>query len=85
MKEVVLNRWGNSVGFRIPTEIFKQIHGYIGEKFIANPTPEGGILFTPAKHPRAGWQASLDAIAVHDKDGDLLNIENQFDQDEWTW
>ncbi len=84
MSTVILTKWGNSIGIRIPSTIIKEAHLVQGEelKIIANE--KGGITLTPVKNQQEGWTEMFNAIADSKNEDLLLDISNEFDE-EWTW
>ena len=85
MSEVILNQWGNSLGLRVPAALAKQVKAYVGERFKVTVTGKGELLFSPVDDVRKGWLNALNTVADAEHDQDLLDIQNDFDQDEWTW
>lgn len=92
MAKVSLNKWGNSLGLRVPIFIIKKAGIQPGEEYEVTITDKGAIIFSPIKDPQAGWQEAFNLIAAKEKeesdsdlDLDLSDIPNQFDEKEWTW
>lgn len=85
MATVVLTKWGNSIGIRIPATIIKESHLVPGEelKIIANES--GGFTLIPVKNQKEGWTALFNAIADANNDEPLFDVSNEFDDEEWTW
>lgn len=85
MLTVTLSKWGNSMGIRVPADLVKEARLYPGEKFTIKTNKQGGILLIPINDPQQGWTEAFNAIADADNDELLINIENEFDLDEWKW
>lgn len=86
MAKTSLIKWGNSVGIRIPANVFKAANAYIGEQFEITSNKKGGFTLTPVKKPQEGWTEAFNAIADAGHDELLINeIEGEFDQDDWRW
>ena len=81
-----IRKIGNSQGILLPRVLLQQAGiGTAVDVEIA----EGGLILRPVKkHPRESWDDQF-AKAINDKnqpDDDLFaGIENEFDQNEWTW
>lgn len=85
MSTVSLRKWGNSVGVRIPSTLLKEAHLEPGEVVEITVNEEGAILLTPSKNKQEGWLEKFNAIADSAQEGELVDISNQFDEDDWTW
>ncbi len=85
MSTVILTKWGNSIGLRIPSNIIKDAHLAAGEKLDITVNKKGGISLMPLKHSQAGWTEKFNAIADAQQDETLIDLPNAFDEDEWTW
>jgi antitoxin MazE len=86
MSIVTLTRWGNSVGVRIPAVDIKTANAYVGKKFELSLGSQGGFVLTPVKKPREGWLEAFNKMAdARDSKGLLPDMENNFDENEWTW
>lgn len=78
-------RVGNSQGIRIPKLMLEQtgLHGEV-EISVRNHA----LVITPAKKPRAGWEAAFQAMAQRGDDvlldADAL-ISTTWDKEEWEW
>ena len=85
MSTVILTKWGNSIGLRIPSNIMKEAHLAEGEKLNITVNKKGGVILMPLKNPQAGWTEKFNAIADALQDETLIDLPNEFDKDEWTW
>ena len=85
MSTVILTKWGNSIGLRIPSNIIKEAHLAAGEKLDINVNKKGGVVLMPFKNPQAGWTEKFNAIADAEQDEILIDLPNEFDEDEWIW
>ena len=85
MSTVTLTKWGNSIGLRIPSNIMKEAHLAEGEKLDITVNKKGGVILMPVKNTQAGWTEKFNAIADAEQDEALLDLVNEFDEDEWTW
>ncbi len=85
MSTVILTKWGNSIGLRIPSNILKEAHLAEGEKLDIKVNKKGGVTLMPFKNQQAGWTEKFNAIADAEQDETLIDLVNEFDEDEWTW
>jgi antitoxin MazE len=85
MSTVILTKWGNSIGLRIPSNIMKEAHLVEGEKLDITVNKKGEVILMPFKNPQAGWIDKFNAIADAEQDETLIDLVNEFDEDEWTW
>jgi antitoxin component of MazEF toxin-antitoxin module len=89
MHTVSLNKWGNSLGLRVPSALAKHIQAQVGELFSVSLSQSGELVFSPIRDPRAGWTEALNAFADATQnqlqDDSFTNIPNEFDDKEWTW
>ena len=78
-------RIGNSQGIRIPKILLEQSH--LGTEVDLEVEDEK-IVIRSASHARQGWEEKFKLMAESgdDKmiDGDL-NVETEWDKDEWQW
>jgi antitoxin MazE len=82
---VHLTKVGNSRGIRIPRAILDQIN-LEGELDLI--VQDGGLLIRPLAIPRRGWEETFsNGVEAFKEDGDLVEplVQNQFDDEEWTW
>ena len=85
MSKVTLTKWGNSIGVRIPHSILKESHLKTGEELEIRVNKKGGLSLIPISNPQKGWTEAFNAIADAQNDDLLLDISNEFDQDDWKW
>lgn len=86
MSIIMLSKWGNSAGIRIPAHDLKTSGVSIGDQVELTINPQGGFTLTPIKNPQEGWLEAFNAIADADEDMMLISdLETDFDKDEWTW
>ncbi|MCK4870149.1 MAG: hypothetical protein KAS93_03470 [Gammaproteobacteria bacterium] len=86
MGMATLTKWGNSFGLRVPKDVCKKAHVYVGEQFEVDVKSKNRLVFTPIDKPRDGWLEAFNLSAdVDSMDKDFGKIENDFDKDEWTW
>ncbi len=85
MSTVSLKKWGNSVGVRIPSTLLKDAHLEPGEVMEITVNEDGAILLTPSKRKQEGWMEKFNAIADAEQEGEVIDLSNQFDEDDWTW
>lgn len=85
MSIVTLTKWGNSIGIRIPAAIMKHAHLAPGEELEIKADDKGVLTLIPIQKQQDGWMAMFNAIADADNEAPLLDISNDFDEDEWTW
>ena len=85
MSTVILTKWGNSIGLRVPSTIMKEVHLAEGEKLEITVNKKGGVMLMPVKKSQAGWTEKFNAIADAEQDETLIDLLNEFDENEWTW
>jgi len=87
MSTATLAKWGNSVGIRLPKNIVKNAHIYLGETFKIIIKNNGEFVLQPVKKARHGWLEAFNDAAKKDNDKMLIgeNVKNNFDEEEWTW
>jgi len=85
MPTVKLIKWGNSIGIRIPSTIMKEAHLVSGEKLNIIADENGEITLKPLKNQQEGWTDMFNAVADAHDDELLLDMSNDFDEDEWIW
>lgn len=85
MSTVRLTKWGNSIGVRIPANIIKAAHLRKDEALEIMVNEEGWLTLIPHKDEQAGWTEQFNAIADAKMDESLLDVANEFDDDQWTW
>ena len=85
MSTVILTKWGNSLGIRIPSTIIKEAHLAPGEELEIRSDEKGCLRLIPIKSQQEGWKEKFNAIADSGFDEPLTDISNDFDVNEWTW
>lgn len=85
MSTVTLTKWGNSIGIRIPSVIIKEANLYPGEELEIKADEKGVLTLTPIKNKQEGWLEQFNAASVEGDEDVNLNLNNDFDIDEWTW
>ena len=73
---------GNSKGLRIPKNLIAKYH--LGDELELVET-EKGILIKPKNSARHNWKQLIEAESLDNTIGESLNIDSQFDSNEWTW
>ncbi|MCB9983954.1 MAG: AbrB/MazE/SpoVT family DNA-binding domain-containing protein [Rhodospirillales bacterium] len=76
-----LTKIGNSKGVIIPAHILKQ---FAFEDEVVLKIENKGLLITKPAAPRAGWAEAFIA-AGPDEDVFGPDIQNSFDDEDWTW
>lgn len=82
MATVTLVKWGNSMGIRIPIGIIQEAHLIPGEELKIAVNKKGNITLSPIHDPQAGWTEAFNAIADAKNNELLINVSNQFDEEE---
>lgn len=85
MSNVILKKWGNSIGIRIPAIIMKEAHLTPGEELEIKSNEKGELILTPIKNQQEAWMEMFNVIADSKEEALLLDISNEFDVEEWTW
>lgn len=85
MSTVILKKWGNSVGVRIPSSLLKAAHLSIGESLEIAVNDKGHLTLVPVSDKQHDWEERFNAIADESSAEDDVYIENDFDDEEWTW
>ena len=76
---------GNSFGVRIPKAIIQQV-GFKEDTNLVFKVTEDGLLISPEKRSREGWEQKFKASGEKSKNSSLLGeFSNEFDKDEWEW
>lgn len=76
---------GNSFGVRIPKTIIQQV-GFKENMDLVFRVTDEGLLITPEKNAREGWEQKFKSPKKEPKKGTLLgDFSNEFDKDEWKW
>ena len=85
MSTVTLTKWGNSIGVRIPASLIKEARLSPGETLTITTNKKGGLTLVPIKNRQQGWTEQFNAIADAQQDKLLIDLLNEFDEEEWTW
>ena len=85
MSTVILKKWGNSVGVRIPSSLLKEAHLSIGEPLEIAVNDKGHLTLVPVHDKQHGWEERFNTIADESGADETVCIENDFDDEEWTW
>lgn len=76
---------GNSFGVRIPKAIIQQV-GFEENMDLVFKITEEGLLISPEKKVREGWEQKFRSPRKELKESALLgDFPNEFDKDEWKW
>lgn len=76
---------GNSLGLRIPKALLQQVGFKEDTNLVFNVTSKG-LLISPEKQPREGWEEKFKTTKKSSKEKIILSeITNEFDRDEWKW
>jgi len=76
---------GNSFGVRIPKAILEQL-GFKEDMNLVFKVTEDGLLISPKKQARQGWEQKFKSSRKGRKNSSLLGeFSNEFDKDEWEW
>ena len=76
---------GNSFGVRIPKAIIQQV-GFKEHMDLVFKITEEGLLVSPKKQAREGWEEKFKSTKKELKKPSLLDdFPNEFDKDEWNW
>lgn len=76
---------GNSFGVRIPKTIIQQA-GFEENMDLTFKVTEEGLLISPEKQARKGWEQKFKSSKKGPKKPSLLGeFSNEFDEDEWLW
>jgi len=74
---------GNSKGIRLSSTLINQFD--LKEEIILESTDKG-ILISPAKTPRQGWEEQFkSSVKKPGKVDAWNNFPNNFDEEEWAW
>lgn len=85
MATVTLVKWGNSIGIRIPAGIIQEAHLKLGEELKVVINKKGALMLTPIHDPQKGWVEAFNAVADARNNSLLIDVPNEFDEEEWTW
>ncbi|MDA9272268.1 hypothetical protein N9Q05_02685, partial [bacterium] len=56
-----------------------------GEKLDITVNKKGRVILMSLKNPQAGWTEKFNAIADAEQNETLIDLPNEFDENEWTW
>ncbi len=85
MSTVVLTKWGNSIGLRIPATIIKEAHLAAGNELKMIVNQDNSFTLIPVNNAQESWTEQFNAAADAKQDRLLLDLPNEFDEEEWTW
>lgn len=79
-----IRKIGNSTGILLSKSIIEQCQ--IKDE-VSIEVKDNSIIITPiGKKPREGWEEQFKvANSLADKENLMGNVNNAFDEDEWTW
>ena len=78
-------RIGNSFGVKIPKAIIQQV-GFKENTNLVFKITEDGLLVSPEKQARKGWEQEFKPSKKRLKNPALLgDFPSEFDKDEWEW
>ena len=72
---------GNSRGLIIPKSLISKLNS---DKVEIEATEEG-LFIKPIHKIREGWETSAKQANTNGDDKILLDFNNDFDEEEWTW
>ncbi len=76
---------GNSLGVRIPKAIIQQL-GFKENMDLVFKVTENGLLISPKKQAREGWEEKFKTLKRREKRQFLSgDFSNDFDRDECEW
>lgn len=85
MTQVTIKKWGNSLGLRIPKTVLAENNLQEGAHLVIH-TVDGRIILEPQKRKvREGWAEAAKQAHANGDDKMMMDISNEFDQEEWTW
>jgi len=73
------------MGIRIPAAVLKDTHWVPGDELEISVNKKGGVTILPIKNQQEGWTEKFNAIADAGQDELLIDLPNEFDEEEWTW
>ena len=75
---------GNSKGIRFPQALIQQ-YNLVTE--INVELKKDGIMITPTKKTRAGWEEQFKQATskISSEEKSWMDTGNSFDEEEWTW
>lgn len=82
--EATIIKIGNSRGLIIPKKMLQDLGA---ENKVNIEFRDGGLFISAVDQTRKGWEEAF-KTAVHDQEpekNEFEGIENEFDNDEWTW
>lgn len=85
MSTVMLSKWGNSIGIRLPSNIIKSAHLNSGDLLDISINKKGELKLVPIHDKQSDWMEKFNAVADAQSEKSLLDIKNDFDEEEWTW
>ena len=77
---------GNSKGIRLPKSLIEK---YDLTKELEIVETDEGIIIKPISSVRSGWEEQFKSAnaenAPDDDFSDFINVNSEFDKNEWTW
>lgn len=75
---------GNSRGVRIPASVIKEC-GFSDQ--LDMRVTNGVVILAPARSAREGWETAFERMAAAGQDEPLIDdaLDNDFDNEDWTW
>jgi antitoxin component of MazEF toxin-antitoxin module len=85
MTQIIIKKWGNSLGVRIPKSVLAENNLQEGTSLVIH-SKNGKIILEPQKRKvREGWAEAAQAEQKNGDDRMMMDFPNEFDQEEWTW
>lgn len=78
-----IRKVGNSKGLIIPDALLRQCQ--ISENVSLEIKDDSIVIKPIASNPRENWENVFDQLFSEEDLGQLRNISNKFDEEEWTW
>ena len=86
MTKVTVTKWGNSCGVRIPASELKAANIQVGDQLEIKAGAKGVLKLVSTKKVRDGWFDAFNKVADLGGDKPLIeDLENDFDEGDWTW
>lgn len=75
---------GNSRGVRIPASVIKEC-GFSDQ--LDMRVADGVVILAPVRGVREGWETAFERMAAAGQDEPLMDdaLDNDFDNEDWTW
>ena len=80
--KISITRIGNSKGIIIPARLLKELD--LSDE-VSLEVEDDTLVISRIDNPRKGWKEAFENGNAGDEEPLLVDFENNFDHEEWTW